>query len=110
MRGARAQPRPTSEGAGVTDPGAGTAGEVRKGGLAIDPRGVIFEAYRMEIGPEDCRSIFLDWALGLAGPVRAEDVAALLAHYGPRHPDHPMTAVLRAGLEPSPRRRRRRGF
>ena len=41
---------------------------------------------------------------------RAE-IAALLAHYGPRHPDHPMTAVLREGLDrpaPPPGRRRRR--
>lgn len=81
----------------------------RKGALALDPRGVIFEAYRMSLGSGECRTIFLDWALGLPGPVRPEDVAALLAHYGPRYPDHPMTAVLRAGLEPSPRPRRRRG-
>lgn len=78
----------------------------RKGTLAIDPRGLIFEAYRMQIGPEDCRAIFLDWALGLAAPVGAEQVAQLLAHYGPRHPDHPMTAVLQAGLEPAAGRRR----
>jgi hypothetical protein len=77
-----------------------------KGELAIDPRGLIFEAYRMELGPEDCRTIFLDWALGLDGAGRAE-IAALLAHYGPRHPAHPMTAVLREGLEQAPARTRR---
>jgi hypothetical protein len=80
-----------------------------KGDLDIDPRGLILEAYRMAIGPEDCRTVFLDWALGLPeGGGRAE-VAGLLAHYGPLHPDHPMTAVLREGLEaPRPPRRRRR--
>ena len=82
-----------------------------KGDLAIDPRGLIAEAYRMELGPEDCRTIFFDWALGLAGPAGPEEIAALLAFYGPRYPEHPMTAVLREGLErpaPRPGRRRRR--
>lgn len=72
-----------------------------KGDLAADPRGLIQEAYRMEIGPQDCRTIFLDWALGLPeGGGRAE-IAVLLDHYGPAHPDHPMTAVLREGLAAS---------
>ena len=83
-----------------------------KGELAADPRGLILEAYRMAIGPADCRTIFFDWALGLPGPAGAAEIAALLAHYGPRHPDHPMTAVLREGLEraaaPPARRRRAR--
>ncbi len=75
----------------------------------LDPRGLIREAYRMAIGPAECRSIFLDWAIGLepAGPA---EVARLLAIWGPRHPEHPMTAVLREGAEhaagPRPRRRR----
>ena len=82
-----------------------------KGGLPIDPRGLIEEAYRMEIGPEDCRTIFFDWALGLPEGAGRAEVAALLDHYGPRHPDHPMTAVLREGVgrpAPPPGRRRRR--
>jgi hypothetical protein len=80
-----------------------------KGELAADPRGLMLEAYRMELGPEDCRTIFLEWALGLDGAGQAE-IATLLAHYAPRHPAHPMTAVLREGLEQaaSPRRRGRR--
>jgi hypothetical protein len=83
-----------------------------KDALPIDPRGLIAEAYRMELSPAECRSIFLDWALGLpegaAGPA---ELAVLLAHYGARQPDHPMTAVLREGLDrpaPPPGRRRRR--
>lgn len=82
-----------------------------KGTLPIDPRGLIEEAYRMEIGPEDCRTIFLDWAIGLPEGGGPAEIAALLDHYGPGHPDHPMTAVLREGLEreaPPPGRRRRR--
>ena len=80
-----------------------------KGDLAADPRGLIFEAYRMEIGPEDCRTIFFDWALGLPEGAGAAEIRALLDHYAPAHPDHPMTAVLREGLAPAdhPRRRRR---
>jgi hypothetical protein len=64
----------------------------------------------MELTPADCRAIFFDWALGLPEAGQPE-IAALLAHFGPLHPDHPMTAVLREGLDgPSPpgRRGRRR--
>jgi hypothetical protein len=73
-----------------------------------DPRGLIREAYRMALDAADCRAILFDWALGQpeAGPA---EIATLLAHYGPRHPDHPMTAVLREGLgRPRPTRRRGR--
>jgi len=82
-----------------------------KGDLDIDPRGLIFEAYRMAIGPADCRTIFFDWALSTPEGAGPAEIAALLAHYGPDHPDHPMTAVLREGLQtpgrPGGRRRRR---
>lgn len=80
-----------------------------KGELPADPRGLILEAYRMDIGARDCRTIFFDWAVGLPGPAGEAEIAALLAHYGPRHPDHPMTAVLREGLERAGRPPRRRG-
>ncbi|MEL7277381.1 MAG: hypothetical protein AAGK98_12995 [Pseudomonadota bacterium] len=78
--------------------------------LAEDPRGLIHEAYAMEIGIEDARSIFLDWALvdAPAGDPR-EAIAAALARYGAAQPDHPMTAVLRAGLGDSGGPRRRGG-
>jgi len=37
---------------------------VFKGNLSIDPRGLIFESYRIDgITIEECRMIFLDWAL-----------------------------------------------
>ena len=82
---------------------------------ALDPRGLMREAYAIEgiVGPQ-CRSIYLDWALGLDATHDATAAtAALLAHYGPPWPDHPMTAVLREGVETvaraRPSRRRRQG-
>ncbi len=80
-----------------------------KGELDIDPRGLIQEAYRMAIGPAECRSVFLDWALGLPSGVGHAEVARLLDRYGPTHPDHPMTAVLREGATPEAPTHRRRG-
>jgi hypothetical protein len=75
-----------------------------------DPKGLVREAYRIEgIGPAECRSIFIDWALSL--PVGA-DTGAALASLIARHaeaPDHPMTEVLREGLSRSAEVPRRRG-
>jgi len=82
---------------------------MRKGELDIDPRGLIFEAYRMQIGPEECRAIFLDWALGLPEGGGETEVAMLLAHYGAAQPDHPMTAVLREGVAAAATTATRRG-
>jgi hypothetical protein len=61
----------------------------------LDPRGLIREAYRIEdIGTEDCRSIFFDWAMGLAPGVDPGEAAqALRAAYAVPE-DHPMTALL----------------
>ncbi|MFC2967828.1 hypothetical protein [Acidimangrovimonas pyrenivorans] len=66
-----------------------------------DPKGLIRESYRIEgIGAAECRSIFVDWALSLpAGMDPKEALRALLAQYGAAAPDHPMTAVLSAGLD-----------
>lgn len=76
-----------------------------------DPKGLVRESYRIEgITPGECRSIFMDWALSLK--VDADHpaaIAVLLAHYGAEHPDHPMTATLRAGLEPPTAPMRRGG-
>ena len=84
-----------------------------KGNLDIDPRGLIFESYRMpDIRIEECRSVFLDWALGQ--PL-GEDMAAALnilaGEYADSNPDHPMSAVIREGQERAaekPRRKRGR--
>ena len=67
----------------------------------IDSSCLIREAYRMEgIGPSECRSIFLDWAIRLPVEfVPREAIGVLLDAYGTDEPDHPMSAVLRAGLK-----------
>ena len=84
---------------------------MRKGELAIDPRGLIHEAYRIEgIGAKDCRTIFLDWALGLeAGADQGASVEELIAFYAPRHPGHPMTDVLEESRRATEAPRRRGG-
>ena len=74
-----------------------------------DPKGLIAEAYKMEgIGLAECRSIFLDWALGV--PVDDDPVVAI-AELLERHGEegHPMTEVLKAGLVDTPRTGRRGG-
>jgi hypothetical protein len=75
----------------------------------LDPGGLIAEAYRIDgIGPAECRSIFLDWAL--KQPPDSDPriaIAALLARHGAAVPDHPMTVVLTEGLAPPPPPRRR---
>ncbi|MFT4715506.1 MAG: hypothetical protein ACI861_002317 [Paracoccaceae bacterium] len=71
-----------------------------KGDLAIDPRGLIFETYRMDgIRIEECRSVFLDWALGQA--IGVDMNAALLelkGEYVATNPGHPMNEVIEEGL------------
>ena len=71
-----------------------------------DPRGLIREAYAMDIDVSQARSIFLDWALTDAGDDQRAAITEMLEQHGA--PAHPMTEVLRAGLEP-PRRTGRRG-
>ncbi|MCA8880684.1 MAG: hypothetical protein KDA73_12195 [Rhodobacteraceae bacterium] len=76
---------------------------------AIDPKDLIAESYRIDgIGAEECRSIFLDWALSTELPKgHAPAVRALLERHGAAHPDHPMTVVLReAAAQPRPAGRR----
>lgn len=83
---------------------------VFKGNLDIDPRGLIYEAYKMDIGPEESRSIFLDWALGTQlGADMRDMLQQLLNEYADNAPDHAMTAVLREGLEKANRPAVRRG-
>lgn len=76
-----------------------------------DPRGLIHEAYRMdELGPAECRSIYLDWAIGMPqGTDLAAATVRLLEAFGSDTPTHPMTAVLREGAsrKADPPRRRR---
>lgn len=76
----------------------------------IDPKGLIRESYRIEgITIEECRSIFLDWALGVPMGEDARDrIRFLLEFYG-ESADHPMTKVLTAGLASAEAPRRRGG-
>ena len=80
-------------------------------GDALDPKGLIREAYRIEgITTGECRTIFLDWALGV-GPDRETraDVQALLVQYAHEPVDHPMTQTLCAALDDAGPARRRGG-
>ncbi len=85
---------------------------MQKGDLACDPRGLIYEAYRIEgIEEVSCRPIFLDWALGVpAGEDTVAHIKTILDYYQDDWPDHPMTGLVRAGLDKmaTPRRRKRR--
>lgn len=81
-------------------------------GDRTDPKGLIFEAYRIDgITKADCRTIFLDWALSLPDTVApGAALDALLATYAADHPDHPMTQVLQEGRATAARPRRRGGW
>ena len=80
-----------------------------KRGDENDPKGLISEAYKIEgITVGECRSIFLDWTLGV--PIEKDTQAVirkLLLVYEVAAPEHPMTSTLREGLKTlaSPRRR-----
>jgi hypothetical protein len=83
-----------------------------KKGDAHDPKGLVFESYRIDgITKPECRSIFLDWALSL--PLEhdtGKTIRALLDHYAADHPAHPMTEVLNEGLATMAAPRRRGGW
>lgn len=81
-----------------------------------DPHDLIHEAYCIEgIGPEECRAIFFDWAMGL--PAELNLIAAaktLQTDLAAKDPDHPMSGLLveaslgaakRYGRRGGPRRR-----
>lgn len=75
-----------------------------------DRTGLIREAYRIDgITPEECRSIFLDWAIKLDTAIdNATAIRFLLGLYG--QPGHPMTDVLHAALDAPARTGRRGGW
>jgi hypothetical protein len=81
-------------------------------GDGTDPKGLIYEAYRIEgISEQECRSIFLDWAMSL--PLESNTgsaIRALLARYREAHPEHPMTRVMAEGLTSMAAPRRRGGW
>ena len=77
----------------------------------IDPRGLFEDSYLIEgITEGECRSIFLDWAIGI--PVGQDPKAwikIVLHQYQPKNPDHPMTKVLSEGLGAVTKKGRRGG-
>lgn len=81
-------------------------------GDAEDPKGLIFEAYRIEgITKEECRTIFLDWALSV--PVEQDTgdaLRSLIARYADQSEGHPMNEVMREGLTGMAAPRRRGGW
>ncbi len=84
---------------------------MNKGDLAIDPRGLIFESYRMDgITDGECRTIFLDWALGQPqGSDMTAALETLKAEYGIPQPDHPMSRIIEEGLSRAAAPAKRRG-
>ncbi|WP_170472560.1 hypothetical protein [Ruegeria arenilitoris] len=77
-----------------------------------DPKGLIQEAYRIEgIALPECRSIFLDWALGFPeNRDQKQALSELHDIYAAQYENHPMTQVLREGLETARAPKRRGGW
>ena len=75
-----------------------------------DPKGLVRESYRIDgITLEECRSIFIDWALSVpVGVDTDEALRSVLAHYMPGNENHPMTSVLTEALV-APAAPRRKG-
>ncbi len=80
-------------------------------GDARDPKGLIRESFRIDgITASECRTIFLDWALGVPPGLDAKaEVQALLQQYSHEPADHPMMQTLQAALKDSGPARRRGG-
>ena len=73
-----------------------------------DPKALIRESFNIEgINIEECRSIFLDWALSLPNDVDAKKIIPLLLKKYNDKKEHPMLLTLREGLitKVSPTRR-----
>ena len=64
-----------------------------------DPKALIRESFNIEgINLEECRSIFLDWALSLPNDVDAKKIIPLLIEKYNDKKEHPMLLTLREGL------------
>ena len=64
-----------------------------------DPKALIRESFNIEgIRIEECRSIFLDWALSLPNDVDAKKIIPLLIDKYNDKKEHPMLLTLREGL------------
>lgn len=76
----------------------------------LDPKGLIKDSYAIDgITEPECRSIFLDWALGVGPSADARaQIILLLDIYAAENSLHPMTKTLQYGLE-APGEMARRG-
>tara|TARA_B100001057_G_scaffold461772_1_gene514111 strand:+ start:218 stop:484 length:267 start_codon:yes stop_codon:yes gene_type:complete len=64
-----------------------------------DPKALISESFNIEgINIEECRSIFLDWALSLPNDVDAKKIIPLLLEKYHNKEEHPMLLTLKEGL------------
>ena len=64
-----------------------------------DPKALIRESFNIDgINIEECRSIFLDWALSLPNDVDAKKIIPLLIEKYNDRKEHPMLITLREGL------------
>lgn len=68
----------------------------KRGAHPADPRGLILEAFNIEdLSEKDCRTIFLDWALGVPAEFDVAQVMSELAeYYAELNPEHPMSMLL----------------
>ena len=81
-------------------------------GDRLDPKNLIAESYRMDgLTLDECRSVFLDWALSLSDDVDAVAVLPeLMARHSADDKDHPMTQVMQDGLQRMSGPKRRGGW
>ena len=64
-----------------------------------DPKALIRESFNIEgINIEECRSIFLDWALSLPNDIDAKKILPLLIEKYDDKKEHPMLITLKEGL------------
>ncbi len=64
-----------------------------------DPKALIRESFNIEgINIEECRSIFLDWALSLPNDVDAKKIIPVLLEKYNDKKEHPMSLTLKEGL------------
>jgi len=78
----------------------------------LDPKGLIRESFLIDgISASECRTIFLDWALSLPDDVDSQTaLVELQPVYAAAHPDHPMTEVMKQGMQQMTSRGRRGGW
>lgn len=82
-----------------------------KKAMPDDPKGLIYEAYRIEgITKPECRTIFLDWALSLGADHDTQAALRKMIETYAQDPAHPMSEVLGEGLQAIATPRRRGGW